>query len=231
MPGQRLRGVAPSPVRDRQRGVRHALLRTLPGRAIVVGLGIRLLVYASGLVLGSVPPFLAVINTVAGVVLAAGATYFVYQLVVIAKQRLLLRVRRKLTLSYIFVGFIPTLLIGAFVLLCAFLLFYNFGSYLLQSRLRSLSDQARWVARTAALEIQAGGGRNISALVTRRLTAAADELPGLSLVVIPVARTCPGVKGGGDSVTVSMPIVAGSWTHLEPPSTLPPWIDCSGFAG
>ncbi|PWT85890.1 MAG: hypothetical protein C5B57_02080 [Blastocatellia bacterium] len=231
MPGQRLRGLAPSPVRDRQRGVRHVLLRTLPGRAIVVGFGIRLFVYAWGLVLGAVQPFLAVINTVAGVVLAAGATYFVYQLVVIAKRRLLWRVRRKLTLSYIFVGFIPTLLIGAFVLLCAFLLFYNFGSYLLQSRLQSLSDQARSVARTAAIEIQADGGRSISAVIARRLMAAADELPGLSLAVIPVTRNCTGVVGAGDSVRVSMPIAAGPWTHLEPPSTLPPWIDCSGFAG
>src|SRR5438876_6256387 len=85
--GPRLRRAAPSPVRDRQHGVRHALLRTLPGRAIVVGLGIRLVVYALGLLLGTVPPFLAVIDTVAGVALAAGATYFVYQLVIIAKRR------------------------------------------------------------------------------------------------------------------------------------------------
>jgi UPF0716 family protein affecting phage T7 exclusion len=50
------------------------------------------------------------------------------------KQRLLWRVRRKLTLSYIFVGFVPVLLIVVFFMLCGLLLFFNVSSYLVQTR-------------------------------------------------------------------------------------------------
>ena len=76
----------------------------------------------------------------AGVAIAAGASYFIFRLSVIAKRRLLWRVRRKMILSYIFIGFFPALLIVIFFLLSGYLLFYNFGLYQIQSRLRSLSD-------------------------------------------------------------------------------------------
>ena len=92
-------------------GVRRVLLGTLPGRAVVIGVAVRLAVYLVGLLLGRVPGFLSVIDTVAGLALAAGAAYFVYQLVVLAKRHLLWRVRRKLILSYVFVGFVPAALI------------------------------------------------------------------------------------------------------------------------
>src|SRR5262245_50278421 len=108
-----------------QYGVRHALLGTLPGRAVVIGVAIRLAVYVVGLLLGSVPGFLIVVDTVASLALVIGAAYFIYQLIVLAKRHLLWRVRRKLILSYVFIGFVPALLIVAFFLLSGFLLFYN----------------------------------------------------------------------------------------------------------
>ena len=43
-------------------------------------------------------------------------------------QGFLWRVRRKLTLSYIFIGFVPVLLIVVFFLLCGLLLFFNVSS-------------------------------------------------------------------------------------------------------
>src|SRR5215471_15860268 len=141
--------------------MRRYFLQTLPGRAIVVGLAIKLTLYVAGRIVGGLPPFLTVVDTVAGLAVAAGAVYFVFRLVVLAQRRLLWRVRRKLILSYIFVGFVPALLIVAFFLLCGFLLFYNFSSYLVQSRLRALSDQAHFLAQGTALEIQRGGGRDV----------------------------------------------------------------------
>ena len=140
------RGLVLTPSGERRQGVRHALLRTLPGRAIVLGLVARLVVYVVGVVLGTAPPVFGVVDTAASVALAVGAGYFVFRLLVTAKRRLLWRVRRKLILSYIFIGFIPALLIVAFFLLCGFLLFYNFSSYLVQSRLRALADESRFLA-------------------------------------------------------------------------------------
>ena len=121
-------------------GVRHAVFGTLPGRAVVIGVATRLVVYGVALLLGRAPGFLIVIDTVASLALAIGTGYFVFQLIVLAKRHLLWRVRRKLILSYVFVGFVPAILIVAFFLLSGFLLFYNLSSYLVQSRFRAIED-------------------------------------------------------------------------------------------
>ena len=93
------RRALPPPAADRREGVRGALLHTLPGRAIVVGLGVKIVVLLVGLALGGVPQFFAVVDTVAGVAAACGLAYFTFRLIVLAKRRLLWRVRRKLILS------------------------------------------------------------------------------------------------------------------------------------
>ncbi len=206
------------------------LLQTLPGRAIVVGLAIKLALLVVSKAVGPLPPFLTVVDTVAGLAIAAGAAYFLFRLVVLAQRRLLWRVRRKLILSYIFVGFVPALLIVAFFLLCGFLLFYNFSSFLVQTRLRAMSDQARYIAQGAALEIQRGGGRDVAGIVARRQANAADQYPGLSIAVVPVNRTCDGTVLSVDA-SASKVVTAGSWTHVPPPNTIPSWIDCAGFSG
>ena len=137
---------------------RDGVTHTVPGRALLAGLIVRLLVAAAATVADPLPAFLSVLDAAGGLAIAFGAAYFAYRLLMIAKRRLLWRVRRKLILSYIFIGFVPSLLIVSFFLLAGFLLFYNFSSFLLQSRLRALGDEARLVARTTALEIQRAGG-------------------------------------------------------------------------
>ncbi len=213
--------------------MRRYFLQTLPGRAIIVGVAIKLALFVVSKALGGLPPFLTVVDTVAGLAVAAGGAYFVFRLVVLAQRRLLWRVRRKLILSYIFVGFVPALLIVAFFLLCGFLLFYNFSSYLVQSRLRVMSDQAHYIAQSTALEIQRAGGRDVAAILTRRQASAAEQFPGLSMAVVPVNRACNG--SGGADLKLQSPdvkvVASGPWAHLRPPTELPAWIDCSGFAG
>jgi len=205
-------------------GVRGVLFGTLPGRAIVVGLAIKFGVALIRSLVGPIPAFLSVIETVAGLAVAAGLIYFVIRLLVLAKRRLLWRVRRKLILSYIFVGFVPALLLAAFALLCGFLLFYHLSSYLVQSRLRALSDQARYFAQTAAVEIQRAGGRDIPAILARRQAAIASQFPDASLDVLAVGPDCH----ARDAQVVA---TAGPWAHVAPPRTIPEWITCAGFAG
>ena len=225
------RRALPPPAADRRQGVRGALLHTLPGRAIVIGLAIKLAVFFVGLAFGGVPPFFAVVDTVAGLVAAVGLAYFTFRLIVLAKRRLLWRVRRKLILSYVFIGFVPALLLVAFSLLCGFLLFYSFSSYLVQSRLRALSEQSRFLAQSAALEIQRAGGRDVGGILARRQANAAREYPEVSMAVVPVTRAC----GGGDEFRIPDSDFriqrAGPWTHVDPPASLPAWIDCPGFTG
>src|SRR5262245_6839853 len=218
------------PVADRRAGLAGALLRTLPGRAIVIGLAIKVVIALLAQVAGAVPSFLSVVDTVAGLAVAAGATYFLFRLSVSAKRQLLWRVRRKLILSYFFVGFVPALLIVAFFLLCGYLLFYNFGSYLVQSRLRALSEQARFLAQSTALEIQRASGRGVEFIIERRLANSGEQYPDLSIAVLPVRRECDGANAAATTIAVD-PQIIGPWPHVEPPRTIPAWIPCSGFSG
>jgi serine phosphatase RsbU (regulator of sigma subunit) len=206
------------------------LLHTLPGRLIVIGVALRLLLVAVGGLTGRLSAFFSVVDTVAGLAIAAGAVYFVFRLFVAAKRRLLWRVRRKLILSYIFVGFIPSILIVGFFLLGGFLLFYNLSSYLVESRLRSLGDRARFLAQSTALEIQRAGGRDVAGIIARRQANAAQEFQGVSLAVVPFEGSC--AADARKPAAAGSPIpVAGPWAHVDPPSTLPVWIDCAGFGG
>jgi sigma-B regulation protein RsbU (phosphoserine phosphatase) len=230
-----------APVPDRQSGLRHVLLRTLPGRLIVVGLIARVLIIVAGAI-APLPAFFNVVDTIAGLAIAIGAVYFVVRLFAAARRRLLWRVRRKLILSYIFVGFIPVLLIAAFFLLGGYLLFYNFSTYLVQNRFAALADQARFIAQSAALEIQRGGGRDAKGILERRQTNTAAQFPGVSLALVPVGRECSGARQASASQAAETPnvrlaavepalVTAGPWAHTDPPRTIPSWIDCAGFAG
>ena len=51
-------------------GIRHALFRTLPGRAIVLGVTIKIAIAGVRLLLGRTPAFLTVVDTVAGLAMA-----------------------------------------------------------------------------------------------------------------------------------------------------------------
>jgi sigma-B regulation protein RsbU (phosphoserine phosphatase) len=233
MPAMTRRALPPAAA-DRREGVRGALLHTLPGRAIVVGLGIKLAVFGVRLVLGGLPGFLVVVDTVAGLAAAAGLVYFAFRLLVLAKRRLLWRVRRKLIISYFFIGLVPAALLAAFSLLCGFLLFYHFSSYLVQSRLRALSEQARFLAQSTALEIQRGGGRDVANILARRQTTAADQYPDVSMAIVPVERVCRS-PGAGSEFRIQNSefriLTSGPWSHVDPPRTIPSWIECPSFSG
>jgi sigma-B regulation protein RsbU (phosphoserine phosphatase) len=215
--------------------MKHALLRTLPGRAILVGALVKLVVFALGLSF-QVPAVLRLLDTLASVALVGGGAYVVARGLALTQRRLLWRVRRKLIISYIFIGFVPAILIIAFFLLGGLLLFSNFSSYLLQMRLQSLTTRAQAIASTTAVEIQRTGGRGIPAIVARRQAAVSGEFPDASIAVVPLDRRCD--NGEPDTAVPPItapvsraPIVAGPWAHVEPPRQLPTWVGCSGFQG
>src|SRR5436190_1767066 len=87
MPAMNRRALPP-PTADRRQGVRGALLHTLPGRAIVIGVGIKIIVSIAGAALGRVPPFLAVVDSVAMLAAVIGLTIFAIRLIVLPKRRL-----------------------------------------------------------------------------------------------------------------------------------------------
>jgi phosphoserine phosphatase RsbU/P len=232
---------------DRRAGVRGALLHTLPGRVIVVGVALKLAVLSVITLLGTDSPFLNVVDRVAGLAAAVGAGYFLVQLILLAKRRLLWRVRRKMMISYLFIGFVPAFFLVAFSLLCGFLLFLNFSSYLVQARLQSLSDRAEFVAQNAALEIQRAGGRDVAGIISHRQAIASDKSAAdVSIAVLPVTgcsrksdvgsqksegRSQPSAVSQTSDVRLPTFARAGLWSHGEPPRAVPAWIGCSGYSG
>lgn len=226
----------PGNILSRARVWRAWLLGTFPGRALVLGLGIKALTWPVA-ALTALPSFLESIDMVGSLALLFAVAYGLTRLGVWAKRRLLWRVRRKLILSYVFVGVVPTMLVITFFLLAGLILFFNVSSYVVQSRVRSLGDQAQFLAQTAALEAQ--GSVTAAALrdtIERRQSSTEPRYPFVSIALVPVegltcqveavrARRVPRPPSG------PLTIAAGPWGHLDPPVALPTWIGCDGFSG
>src|SRR5688572_14924230 len=130
------------------------------------------------------------VDALGGLALIFVACYGAARGIIWAKRRLLWRVRRKLILSYIFVGLVPGLLIVAFFLLAGLMLFFNVSSYLVQSRVRTLVDQARFLAQTVVLEAEREAPALAERLAARQQQAAA-RFPFTAFAIVPVeGLTC-----------------------------------------
>lgn len=178
----------PGEMPSRWRVWRTWLLKTLPGRALVLAAIIKAITWPLGL-LYRLPGALEAIDMVGSLALLLAGAYGVTRLAVWAKRRLLWRVRRKLILSYIFVGVVPALLVITFFLLAGMILAFNVSSYLVQSRVRNLTDQARFLAQTVQLEAQRTTSPD--ALMETLERRQAEQRDALS---VPVDRGRPGIR-------------------------------------
>ena len=93
----------PGEVPSRWQVWRGWLLRTFPGRALLLGAAIKAITWPLRLGL-TLPAALEAIDMVGSLALLFVAAYGLTRFTVWSKRRLLWRVRRKLILSYIFVG-------------------------------------------------------------------------------------------------------------------------------
>lgn len=213
---------------------RRWITGTFAGRALLAGAVIKTITTVAIDATGSSGGILRALDAIGGISLIIGVLAVGYRLFVAAKRRLLWRVRRKLTLSYIFIGFVPALLIITFFLLCGLLLFFNVSSYLMQSRVRALVDQTQFLAQAAALEIQRmPASADINESVGRRQVAAATRYPDVSYEVLAIHRDCQlsATLTNARPIIVPAPIIAGPWAHIDPPADVPEWVGCEGHAG
>lgn len=226
----------PGDTLSRGRAWRMWLFRTFPGRALVLGLAIKALTWPLA-ALTTLPSVLESIDMVGSLALLFALAYGMARLAMWSKRRLLWRVRRKLILSYVFVGVVPTMLVITFFLLAGLILFFNVSSYVVQSWVRSLGDQAQFLAQGAAFEAQ--GSLTTAALrdaLERRQSSTEMRYPFVSIAIVPVeGLTCQVEPVRARRVPrtppASLSIAAGPWGHLDPPAVLPKWIGCDGFSG
>jgi phosphoserine phosphatase RsbU/P len=198
------------------------LLWSWPGRVLLAGIAIRLLVLlASGLF--EPPRAVLAVGSLATLAVLFASAWIVAVLLLGLKRRLLWRVRRTLVLSYVLIGFVPVLLLLALFFLAGWLMFFNIRSYLLRDSLDALVADAQVMAETAVLEMQrTAGPAGTRAVLERKQANAAARAPGLSLALVPVSPPLPPAPA---------PAAAGPWHHLPPPTALPPWIGGAGFSG
>jgi sigma-B regulation protein RsbU (phosphoserine phosphatase) len=216
---------------------RRWLLGTFPGRSLLIGVVVKAITWTIGAAFGTLPPVIDAIDLVGSLALIFACAYGVTRFAFWARRRLLWRVRRKLILSYVFVGVVPVLLVITFFLLAGLLLFFNVSSYLVKSRLRSLTDQAQFLAQTTVAELQPmPTSAAFVETLDRRLAAIETRYPFVSLAIVPVGGlTCPvepaRAARAPRTVPVTLPRTAGPWGHLDAPIVLPKWITCDGFSG
>ena len=219
---------APPTLRSRREAVREFFFRTFAGRALVVGLLIKLATWSLWFAgLGALQG-IQVFSTLGGLALVVGTGLLAVRLAQSARRHLLWRVRRKLIISYLFIGFVPAVLIVTFFLVAGFLLFANLSTYLVRASLTDLAEEAAYVARTATLEYEHETARG-PVVLQRRMVSDASLYPGISIAVVPVE---PGRCGTASGMRPAFSAVAaGPWIHADAPSSVPAWVPCEGFAG
>ena len=157
--------------------------------------------------------------TIAGLLLFAGLLFAAFPLLLAIKRRVLWRVRRKLTISYVFIGFVPAMLIIAFFLLCGLLLFFNTAGYMLRSRAAALVDHTEFLAQSAALDVaRAATPAEIASALDRVHAGAAVRYPSVSYAVVPGERACGSVPVEEAGVRADV-VLMGAWSHLAAPQS------------
>lgn len=202
------------PVAAPQPRPRELLFHTWFGRLFLVAAALKFLV-ALWRLTGALPTFARVVSGAATIGLAIAVGVFAWRLFVQIKRRLLWRVRRKLILSYIFIGVIPSLLILVFFLFAGSLVFMNVSAYLFKDGYDTILENARLSAQAAATEI----ARNPAAAVEtieRVHRIRAGMYPAIS-----VAYLAP--DGSRKAL--------GPWQRVPPPDQLPKWLREDAFTG
>ena len=207
--------------------MRPAILGSRWGRIATGAASAKLLVASTGLLLEPAG-FLQGVDAIATAALVLVAIVLLARQIGSLWRRLLWRVRRKLILSYVFIGLVPATLIVLFFVGAGLLTFLNLSSYLLNSGLERLTDEVQLVAQEIAIEAARETESDARARVLDEHQDALERRwPEVSIAIVPI-----GVASPGDAAPPVEPsAVVGPWWHLEPPTTLPAWVSRGGFAG
>ena len=210
----------------RRDAVRAWLTQTFAGRLLSAGVGLKLVAWL-GRLAQLQPGLFGAIDTLGGLAILVSAVAIGYRVYALARHRLLWRVRRKLILSYVFIGVVPVLLVAIFFTLGGLLFFFNVSAFMLRNHVTSVVDGARFLAQAAAptLDPTSTPAQLTAGLVTRQ-NAAAERYPLVSYVLVPSDGRC----GNSNASSPAPQVVGGPWSHIAAPQSIPTWVPCGGFA-
>ena len=208
--------------------VRYWATRTFSGRAVVCGATAKVVAFVLALVSGASRWF-ELIDTAGDLAIIVGTLIIALRLFVSMKARMLWRVRQKLTLSYIFMGFVPAVLIIILFMTAGVLLFNNIGAYMMRTELARLVDSTRFAAESAALGVvREQNPTGVRDALQIRQKVLAPRYPGTSVALVPSSK-CGQTARISDAQPERLAI--GPWSHITAPTTVPAWVSCDGFAG
>lgn len=191
------------------------LFRTRLGKVFLALVVLRLL-----RPLGLLPPF---IDGVVDLGLAVYVAGFLVRGVLALRSKLLWRIRRKLIISYLLIGMVPTVLILFFFLLSAYLVFGQVSSYILSASLEKTEAEAAQAADLAVADLLSTtqgepSTAEIERILRECLSSMSPNYPGVSAAYV-------GGPGSDRRVVVDqMPDL------LPPGETLPDWAS-QGYQG
>lgn len=192
---------------------RALLLEHWAGRLLIGGLATRFLLQLVSTVAGAATP-LDLLRRLATIAAIIGGAVVLWRVSRVLRLRLLWRVRRKLILSYFFIGVVPAALILLFFLIVGALTLLSFSAYLVREKLADLQAQGRVYADIAAVELQqTRTPAEVRDLLARKASAGARTYPGISIALLPM---------NGD--TRAERFAVGAWDHGTAPATLPAWL-------
>jgi sigma-B regulation protein RsbU (phosphoserine phosphatase) len=154
--------------------------------------------------------------------LVSGA-YYLVRLLKFVRYHLLWRLRRRLVVTYVFIGFIPILLILTLAVLGAYIINCQFAAYLVVMKLREHFDEIKQVNRVVEHEARFAGSAAPQVVLDRIRNFYVTEL-------IHHAESYPGLE-----ITLNLGGVTHAF-HLDgtpatKPVTLPKWLTGEEFAG
>ena len=210
-------GAAPSSPSDRTWwGVRVTATSTL-GRILIGTLGFKLVVGVLG---GAAPGWLQALDSAGTVVLVVAIGYLLVRILALLRRRLLWRVRRRLVLSYVLVGFVPIVLIVSFFLLVGLLVAGTVSSSRVQLSFEQVVNDAAGLAATTAVDLRVlADPAEQRAVLEHRLRGVEARYPIASIAVAP--------RADGSRSRAA----AGAWRHTGAPPEFPVWLvgQDSGF--
>jgi sigma-B regulation protein RsbU (phosphoserine phosphatase) len=201
-------------------------MQTLTGRLLMAGVALKLVAWVGGFT-GWRPAIFDGLDTLGGLAILVSALSIGYRVYALARHRLLWRVRRKLILSYIFIGVVPVVLVAIFFTLGGLLFFFNVSAFMLRNHVTSVIDAAQFLSQAAAPTLgEATTAAQLTPGIATRQAAASGRYPLISYALVPSDSKC----AGGPNAPAPT-VMAGPWSHLDVPRTLPEWVPCSGFSG
>jgi len=212
--------------------------RTLSGRLFILSSVLLAILLTAGL-FTELPLFLDLFRKVVRLAWFVSVASLAITAIGRNRRRLLWRVRQRLILSYVFLGFVPVLLVAALALVAGVILYMNVAGYMFHESVRDIGDDVSQAAESAAAEIGRTPGAAAEALV-RRYENLSTRYPALSLAVIPLSAGAADPAAGQSTparpaapAPAGAPIVAGPWRHGPAPTDAPAWLadSASGFNG